>query len=86
LFIDSRFRVQGIGFKVLGSMVQGSGFWVQGSRFRVWGFAFGFDPTRRVQRRRWQKSGQSNRKRYMVSIDIQALAGGDKPRRYVLGR
>jgi hypothetical protein len=59
----SGFWVQGSGFRVLGS-----GFRVLGSRFKVlgskvWGFAFGFDPTRRVQRRRWQKSGQSNRKR-----------------------
>jgi len=50
------FRVQGAGFRVQGSgcRVQGSGCRVQGlgfrvHRFRVWGFASGFDPTRRVQ-------------------------------------
>jgi hypothetical protein len=32
---------------VRGSKVQGSGFKVQGSK--VWGFAFGFDPTRKVR-------------------------------------
>jgi hypothetical protein len=52
-----RFRVQGSRFRVQGSRfeVRGSGFKVQGSRFRVWGFASGFDPTRRVQRRLWPK-------------------------------
>jgi hypothetical protein len=53
-FKGSRFRVQGSGLRVQGSGFKRSRFRVQGSRvqgseFRVWVFAFGFDPTRRDQ-------------------------------------